>query len=98
MDFHNVSSGRSELMGGILFNTISSPVVAEYVKFKLAITLITIPPALRYLERLWGSIETLKFIVATVGVSNIIAFGFNWIEFVGTSNADMFLCVVTVIS
>ncbi|KAF9074805.1 eukaryotic integral membrane protein-domain-containing protein [Rhodocollybia butyracea] len=71
--------------------TFITSALVETSLWELAITLITIPPALRYLERLWGSIETLKFIVATVGVSNIIAFGFNWIEFVGTSNADMFL-------
>ncbi|KAF8922045.1 eukaryotic integral membrane protein [Mucidula mucida] len=54
-------------------------------------TLIFVPASLRYLERLWGSIETVKFIVAVVGFSNIIGFGFNWIEFIATRNADMFL-------
>ncbi|KAJ7040429.1 eukaryotic integral membrane protein-domain-containing protein [Mycena alexandri] len=44
-----------------------------------------------YLERLWGSIETLKFIAVSVGFSNIIAFGFNWIEFMFTKDADTFL-------
>lgn len=58
---------------------------------KLAVTLLVIPPSLRYLERLWGSIETIKFLVATIVVSDIIAFAFNWIEFIGTKNADIFL-------
>ncbi|KAJ3775136.1 eukaryotic integral membrane protein-domain-containing protein [Lentinula raphanica] len=69
---------------------VTSALVEETI-WELVITIITIPPTLRYLERLWGSLETFKFIVATVCVSNIIAFGFNWIEFVATSNADLFL-------
>jgi hypothetical protein len=43
------------------------------------------------LERLWGSLETLKFIFVSIVASNIIAFGFNWIEFILTRNADLFL-------
>lgn len=61
---------------------------------QLAVTLLFVPPSLRYLERLWGAAETLKFIAFTVTISNIIAFGLNWIEFIATRNADMFLCVV----
>lgn len=48
---------------------------------QLLFTLLVIPASLRYLERLWGAIETLKFIVVTVGVSNIIAVGLNWLEY-----------------
>ncbi|TEB38893.1 DUF1751-domain-containing protein [Coprinellus micaceus] len=44
-------------------------------------TLIFVPPSLKYLERVWGSIEILKFIVVTISLSNIIAFGLNWIEY-----------------
>ena len=54
-------------------------------------TLIFVPASLKYLERLWGSIETLKFIFVSIVASNIIAFGFNWIEFIPTRNADLFL-------
>ncbi|KAI0275018.1 hypothetical protein BC834DRAFT_850692 [Gloeopeniophorella convolvens] len=50
---------------------------------------------LRYVStapaRLWGGAETIKFIVATVTVSNIIAFVVNWIEYVLFRNADLFL-------
>jgi hypothetical protein len=55
------------------------------------VTLIVIPPSLRYLERLWGATETLKFIIVPLLVSNIIAFAFNWIEYMATSNAALFL-------
>ena len=54
-------------------------------------TLTFVPASLKYLERLWGSIETLKFIFVSIVASNIIAFGFNWIEFIATRNADLFL-------
>jgi hypothetical protein len=43
------------------------------------------------LERLWGTIETIKFMLASIVVSNVIAFAFNWIEFAATRNADLFL-------
>lgn len=70
---------------------------AHALSVQFVVTLIFVPASLKYLERLWGSIETLKFIVVSVGVSNIIAFGFNWIEFIATRNADMFLCVVSLV-
>lgn len=53
--------------------------------------MVFVPAALKYLERLWGSIETIKFIFVSVVASNIIAFGLNWIEFIAMRNADLFL-------
>lgn len=58
---------------------------------QLLVTIAVIPASLRYFERLWGTVETLKFIVVCVTVPNLIAFVFNWIEFVATRNADLFL-------
>ncbi|KAH9997708.1 eukaryotic integral membrane protein [Russula compacta] len=58
---------------------------------QLIFTLIFVPSCLRYLERLWGAVETIKFVVVTVTFSNIIAFGVNWIEFAVLKNADFFL-------
>ena len=49
--------------------------------------------SLRYFERLWGPIETLKFIVVVTVLSNVIAFAVNWLEFVVFRNAEMFLYV-----
>jgi len=68
----------------------ASPLLTELGQ--LLITLTIVPASLRYIERLWGSIETLKFIVVVVGLSNLIAFGFNWLEFLGTGSL-VFLCV-----
>lgn len=41
---------------------------------------------MRYLERLWGAVETAKFIVVTIVVSNIIAVVVNWLEYVLFAN------------
>jgi len=71
--------------------TFVTSVLVETSIFELIGSLIFVPPSLRYLERVWGSVETLKFIAVSVGFSNIIAFGFNWIEFMFTKNADLFL-------
>lgn len=53
--------------------------------------MVFVPAALKYLERLWGTVETIKFILVSIVASNIIAFGFNWIEFIATGNAELFL-------
>ncbi|KAF8966600.1 eukaryotic integral membrane protein-domain-containing protein [Flammula alnicola] len=71
--------------------TLLTSALVETSIFEFIASLIFVPASLKYLERLWGSIETLKFIVVSIVASNIIAFGFNWIEFIATRNADMFL-------
>jgi len=58
---------------------------------QLIASLLFVPPSLKYLERLWGSIETIKFILVSVGFSNLIALAFNWIEFIATTKAELFL-------
>jgi hypothetical protein len=54
-------------------------------------SLIFVPAALKYLERLWGSVEVAKFIAVVVVTSNILAFALNWLEFIVLRNADLFL-------
>ncbi|KAL0951536.1 hypothetical protein HGRIS_008220 [Hohenbuehelia grisea] len=71
--------------------TFLTSALVETSIFEFIATIIFVPPSLRYLERLWGSVETLKFIAATIVSSNIIAFAFNWIEFMATQKADIFL-------
>jgi len=61
--------------------TLFTSALIETGIVEFAFTLLVIPASLRYLERLWGAAETLKFIVVTITVSNIIALGLNWIEF-----------------
>ncbi|QRW24635.1 integral membrane family protein [Rhizoctonia solani] len=57
----------------------------------LILSLLVVPPSLRYLERLWGSIETAKFIFVTVVASNVIAVGLSWIEYVVIGKPELFL-------
>ncbi|KAH9065791.1 DUF1751-domain-containing protein [Lactarius vividus] len=71
--------------------TFLTSVFVETSIFELIWTLVVIPPSLRYLERLWGGVETIKFIAAVVTFSNIIAFCVNWIEFALLRNAGLFL-------
>ncbi|PSR76642.1 hypothetical protein PHLCEN_2v8239 [Hermanssonia centrifuga] len=66
--------------------TFVTSAFVETSGLELIFTLITIPASLRYLERLWGAVETLKFVVVTIAVSNIIAFGLNWLEFMVLRN------------
>ncbi|WRT67598.1 uncharacterized protein IL334_004570 [Kwoniella shivajii] len=45
----------------------------------LIVSAISIPLACRYLERVWGIKELIKFSIITIVGSNVIAFGFSWI-------------------
>ncbi|KAI8990444.1 DUF1751-domain-containing protein [Trametes punicea] len=61
--------------------TFLTSAFVESTIIELMFSLIVIPPSLRYLERLWGAVETAKFVVVTITVSNIIAFGLCWLEY-----------------
>jgi membrane associated rhomboid family serine protease len=50
--------------------------------FELLFSLITVPLACRYLERLWGIRELARFTCVVIVASNIIAFGFAWIPYI----------------
>ncbi|KAI0045222.1 DUF1751-domain-containing protein [Auriscalpium vulgare] len=71
--------------------TLFTSAFVETSIIELIVTLILVPASLKYLERLWGSIETLKFIFVTITISNVIALALNWIEFFVLKNADLFL-------
>ncbi|KAF8521288.1 eukaryotic integral membrane protein-domain-containing protein [Gautieria morchelliformis] len=53
----------------------------EKTVFELIFSLISLPLSLRYLERLWGTLETFKFIGTTLVVSNVVAFIVSWVEY-----------------
>jgi hypothetical protein len=57
--------------------------------------MILVVPSLRYLERLWGALETFKFIMVSIAFSNLITVAMNWLEFLITRNADLFLFVLS---
>ncbi|CAK9780699.1 DUF1751-domain-containing protein [Cutaneotrichosporon oleaginosum] len=50
--------------------------------FEFLFSLITVPLACRYLERLWGIRELARFTCVVIVASNIIAFGFAWILYI----------------
>lgn len=70
--------------------TLLTSVFVETSIIEFAFTLLTVPASLRYLERLWGAVETMKFIAVTVVVSNTIAVGLCLIEYIVLGNT-MFL-------
>ncbi|KAJ3542823.1 hypothetical protein NMY22_g3362 [Coprinellus aureogranulatus] len=74
--------------GSCLFTpwTFLTSALVEASIWEFIATLIFVPPSLKYLERVWGSVEILKFIVVTIGLSNVIAFGLNWIEYTVLGN------------
>jgi hypothetical protein len=59
------------------------------------LSFISLPLASRYLERVWGTKELLRFCAVVLVASNIIGFGLSWLEFFVLGKADMFLCVFT---
>ncbi|KAG1904682.1 eukaryotic integral membrane protein-domain-containing protein [Suillus fuscotomentosus] len=71
--------------------TFATSALVEISIIELIISLLVIPASLAYFERLWGTVETLKFIIVCVTGPNIIGCAFNWIEFAVTRNAELFL-------
>jgi hypothetical protein len=52
---------------------------SAYHLSQFLISLISVPLLSRYLERVWGTAELLKFSAIVVVASNIIGFGLTWI-------------------
>ncbi|KAG6380875.1 hypothetical protein JVT61DRAFT_5266 [Boletus reticuloceps] len=46
--------------------TFATSALVEVTVIELFVTLAVVPASLRYFERLWGTVETLKFIVVCV--------------------------------
>jgi hypothetical protein len=57
------------------------------------ISILTLPLAARYLERVWGAQELVKFVLVTVVVSNVIAVGVNMLESAALGDSALFMCV-----
>ncbi|THH11605.1 hypothetical protein EW145_g529 [Phellinidium pouzarii] len=71
--------------------TLVTAGLVEVTGLELILTLVFVPVSLRYFERLWGSLETLKFILVTTAVPNFMSFVVNWVEYLVFRNADLFL-------
>ena len=57
----------------------------------MALSIVFLPLSLRYVERLWGPVETTKFVLITVGVSNVIAVFINIVEHIAIGLDGYFL-------
>lgn len=71
--------------------TIVTCVVVEPSIFGLLGSLIFTVPSLRYFERLWGTVESIKFILITTVISNGISLVVNYIESFIFGNPELFL-------
>jgi len=61
--------------------TIITSSFVETRVLEFIFTLIFVPSSLQYFERLWGTTETVKFVLVTVGVSNVISLFINYLEY-----------------
>ncbi|KAG8903318.1 hypothetical protein FRB99_003450 [Tulasnella sp. 403] len=71
--------------------TIISSVFVEASVLELLFSLIFVFLSLRHLERLWGTFETVKFVLVTCGVSNVLALFINYVEFMVIGREEIFL-------
>lgn len=55
------------------------------------VSLLTLPLSGRYLERVWGAQELVKFVLFTVVVSNGIALVVSVVESIALGNKQLFL-------
>jgi len=57
---------------------------------ELVFSLICLPVSLRYLERLWGTPETFRFIGVVLIISNVVTLILSWIEYL-VSGMELFI-------
>ncbi|RSH88201.1 uncharacterized protein EHS24_000732 [Apiotrichum porosum] len=53
------------------------------------VALVAVPFGCRYLERLWGMRELLRFAAVVIVGSNVIAFGFSWLTYFVLGSEDL---------
>jgi len=71
--------------------TLVTSVFVETNVIQLVFSLIFVAPSLRYLERLWGTYETVKFGLIISAVSNVISLVVNYAEFIAFGRPELFL-------
>jgi hypothetical protein len=55
---------------------------------QLVISAVSLPLASRYLERVWGWKELIRFCFIVIIGSNVIAFGFSWLSYIILGTED----------
>lgn len=63
----------------------------QKLTLQFIVSLITLPLAARYLEKLWGPKELIRFCFIVIAASNAIGFGLSWIEWFVLGNENFFL-------
>ncbi|KAJ9122452.1 hypothetical protein QFC22_001877 [Naganishia vaughanmartiniae] len=58
---------------------------------QFVISVVALPAAAKYLERVWGPRELIRFCIIVIVASNIIAFGLCWIEYIVIGHPEIFL-------
>ena len=58
---------------------------------QFVISVVALPAAAKYLERVWGPRELIRFCIIVIVASNIIAFGLSWIEYIVIGHPEIFL-------
>ncbi|GAA5833958.1 hypothetical protein JCM5353_002609, partial [Sporobolomyces roseus] len=71
--------------------TLLSSGFTETNLIEFLVSLLTLPLSGRYLERVWGAQELVKFVVFTIVASNIIAVVVSVIESIVLGNKQLFL-------
>ncbi|WVQ72928.1 hypothetical protein IAR50_002490 [Cryptococcus sp. DSM 104548] len=61
--------------------TLLTAGLVEFNFINAVISAIALPLACRYLERVWGPRELIRFCILVIVGSNIIAFGFSWLMY-----------------
>ncbi|KAI9631800.1 eukaryotic integral membrane protein-domain-containing protein [Dioszegia hungarica] len=68
--------------------TVLTAGLVELSVFELIFSIITLVLATRYLDRIWGFLEVLRFSAVVIVGSNVIAFGFSWIVWFVTGSEE----------
>ncbi|GAA5836343.1 hypothetical protein JCM3766R1_003495 [Sporobolomyces carnicolor] len=71
--------------------TLLTAAFVETNLVEFLVSLLTLPLAGRYLERVWGAQELVKFVIFTVVVSNAIAIVVSVVESIALGNKQLFL-------
>ncbi|KAG8862760.1 hypothetical protein FRB96_000770 [Tulasnella sp. 330] len=71
--------------------TLVTSAFVEINAIQLIFTLLILPFSLRYLERLWGTLETVKFVLITCTLSNVLGLVVCYAEYVVLGNPGLFL-------
>lgn len=68
---------------------LTTPLTLVLVSLQFAVSAAALFISCRYLERIWGPRELIRFCIITIVFSNVIAFGLSWILWFVLGAEDM---------